>query len=234
MSVSRLKRPAPPIAVSEAENPLRRRIIGAAFEAFMENGYAATSTLEIATRAKVSKRDLYANFPNKAAVLLACITSRAARMRLPADLPVPQTRDALAAILTSLGVAVIREVCAPAVTAMYRLAISEAKRSPDVARILDGSRAVNRDALAELLRAAQTAGILADGDAQRMMEQFFALLWGDLMVKRLLGAVAVPKPAEIDRRARAATEAFLKLHARAGSAQPAVADQGLPPSPASA
>jgi len=36
------------------------RIIGAAFAAFMKNGYAATSMLEIATRAKVSKRDLYA------------------------------------------------------------------------------------------------------------------------------------------------------------------------------
>jgi len=44
------------------------------------------------------------------------------------------------------------------------------------------------------------------------MEQFFALLWGDLMVIRLLGVVASPTPAEIGRRAHAATEAFLKLY----------------------
>jgi len=37
-----------------------------------------------------------------------------------------------------------------------------------------------------------------------MMEQFFALLWGDLMLNRLLGAAGIPKPADIDRRARSA------------------------------
>jgi AcrR family transcriptional regulator len=37
---------------------MRERILTAAFEAFHERGYAATSTLEIATRARVSKRDL--------------------------------------------------------------------------------------------------------------------------------------------------------------------------------
>jgi hypothetical protein len=45
-----------------------------------------------------------------------------------------------------------------------------------------------------------------------MMEQFFAMLWGDLMLSRLLGAGA-PKPAEIKRRARDATDAFLKPYA---------------------
>ena len=39
--------------------PDRQRILGAAFSAFMANGYAETSTLEIATRARVSKRALY-------------------------------------------------------------------------------------------------------------------------------------------------------------------------------
>ena len=35
---------------------VRKRILGAALSAFMEGGYAQTSTLEIATRARVSKR----------------------------------------------------------------------------------------------------------------------------------------------------------------------------------
>jgi len=178
----------------------------------MENGYAGTSTLEIATRAKVSKRDLYANFPGKQAVLLACITSRAARMRLPPDLPAPRSREMLASTLMTFGATVIREVCQPEVMAMFRLAISEAVRSPDVAATLNASRSVNRGALAGLLARAQATGILAHGDPQQMMEQFFALLWGDLMLGRLLGVAAAPKPAEIDRRARAGTDAFLKIY----------------------
>jgi len=40
------------------ETPVRQRILDAAFSAFMASGYAETSTLEIATRAHVSKREL--------------------------------------------------------------------------------------------------------------------------------------------------------------------------------
>jgi AcrR family transcriptional regulator len=162
----------------------------------MEKGYAGTSTLEIASRAKTSKRDLYAKFPNKRAVLLACIANRAARMRPPSDLPAPHSRDMLTSILTRLGATVVREVCQPEVIAMFRLAISEAERSPEVAETLNASRSVNRNALAESLAEAQAAGILGHGDPQQMMERFFALLWGDLMVGRLLGVTASPKPAE--------------------------------------
>ena len=57
------------------ENPIQARILGAAFKAFVEDGYAGTSTLDIATRAKVSKRDLYANFGSKHEMLVACIKS---------------------------------------------------------------------------------------------------------------------------------------------------------------
>jgi AcrR family transcriptional regulator len=200
-------KPGPPDETSPCD-----RIVGAAFAAFMENGYGNTTMLEIATRAKVSKRDLYANFSNKQAVLLASIAKRASRMRLPPDLPAVRDRTMLAATLRTLGQNVLREVCDPAVTAIYRLAVAEAERSPEAAETLNASRSANRGALADLLAKAQAHGILGPGDSQQMMEQFFALLWGDLMLNRLLGAAGVPKPAEIERRARSATEAFLKLY----------------------
>jgi AcrR family transcriptional regulator len=195
-----------------AQNPLFERIMRAAFDAFMENGYAGTTTLEIATRAKISKRDLYASFPSKEAVLVACIASRAERMRLAADLPKPRSRSMLAAALTSFGANLVREVCQPAVTAMFRLAIAEAQRSPQVAKILNGSRLSNRAALADLLAEGQSRGILSKGDPHQMTEHFFALLWGDLLLARLLDVAAPPKPAEVDSRARAATDAFLQIY----------------------
>jgi AcrR family transcriptional regulator len=212
--VRQAKQAIAPSPEAAAENPMCDRILGAAFKEFMENGYAGASTLKIATRAKVSKRDLYANFGSKQAILAACIASRARRMRLPANLPAPRSPEMLAATLTAFGATVLREVCQPAVMAMYRLAIAEAERAPDVAETLNEARSVNRGALAGLLAEAQTVGILRDGDPRHMMEQFFALLWGDLLLTRLLRGGGMPKPAEIDRRSRAATEAFLKLHAR--------------------
>src|SRR5580700_11829557 len=94
---------------SSAENPVQERILGAAFKAFTQDGYAGTSTLEIARRAKISKRDLYANFSSKHAVLVACIKSRAERMRLPPDLPIPGSRQTLASTLTAFATNLIRE-----------------------------------------------------------------------------------------------------------------------------
>jgi AcrR family transcriptional regulator len=204
-------------AAQALDEPPCDRIIGAAFGAFMANGYAATSMLEIATRAKISKRDLYANFPSKQAVLLACITSRTSRMRLPPDLPAPNSPEMLKATLAALGATVIREVCEPAATSMHRLAIAEAERSPDVAAALSSSRSVNRHALEQLLVRAQAVGVLGQGDPPRMMEQFFALLWGDLLISRLLGVVSIPSRAQIEQRAAEATTAFLKLYAHGRS-----------------
>jgi AcrR family transcriptional regulator len=195
-----------------AENPLCDRILGAAFRAFTENGYAGTSTLEIATRAKVSKRDLYANFASKRDILIACIRGRAERVRLPPDVPAPQSRALLAATLTRFGTTIIREVSHPTVMATFRLAIAEAERSPEVAEVLQASRSVSRDALAGALAQAQAAGVLGRGDPRQMMEAFFALLWGDLMLTLLMRVTGSPKPAEIERRAHAATAAFLKLY----------------------
>src|SRR4029077_2664366 len=198
---------------SSAEHPMQDRILGAAFKAFTEDGYAETSTLEIARRAKISKRDLYANFSSKHAVLVACIKSRAERMRLPPDLPTPRTRQMLASTLTRFASNLVREVSHPAVIATFRLAIAEATRSPEIAQALDvAGRDATRGALAELLANAQSNGLIGSGEPIEMATQYLGLLWEGLMVGLLLGVAATPKPAEAERRATKATAAFMQLH----------------------
>src|ERR1700761_2215388 len=110
----------------------RARILDAAFDVFMKHGYAASSTLEIATRARVSKRELYALVGNKQAMLIACISARARRLQVPPELPVPRDRDTLARVLASFGTQLIREITDPTVIAVFRLAIAEAVHAPEV------------------------------------------------------------------------------------------------------
>src|ERR1700704_3538696 len=62
------------------DTAVRARILDAASAAFMKSGYARTSTLEIATRARVSKRELYALVGNKREMLIACIGEGAPRL----------------------------------------------------------------------------------------------------------------------------------------------------------
>jgi AcrR family transcriptional regulator len=198
---------------SSAGDRTRERILRAAFQAFTEHGYADTSTLEIARRAKISKRDLYASFAGKHEVLIACIKSRAERMRLRPDLPTPQSRRMLAAMLTSFTTNLVREVTDPAVIATFRLAIAEATRSPEIAQALDvAGRDATRAALAELLANAQSAGLIGAGEPSEMAWQYLGLLWEGLIVGLLLGVAATPEPAEAERRASKATAAFMQLY----------------------
>jgi len=179
----------------------------------MENGYAGTSMLEIATRAKVSKREIYAVCEDKAALLRDAIADRAERMRLPLELPAPKGRGALAATLTAFGTALLRGVCNPAVQAVYWLAISEAGNAPEVARLLDKvGRGASRAALAQTLAQAQADGLLGVGDPAAMAVDFVALLWGDLLLQLLLRVADPPTLRALEQQARQATDKFLKLY----------------------
>lgn len=194
------------------EADVRARILEAAFAAFMKSGYAATSTLEIATRARVSKRELYALVGNKQEMLIACISARARRLQVPADLPVPHDRETLAQILASFGIQLLREITDPTVIAVFRLAIAEAVHAPEVAHALDSiGRETSRAALRQIMAQAQAAGVL-DGRPAEFAEQFGGLLLGNLMVSLLLGVIERPNAREVAARARDATAAFLQLH----------------------
>ena len=194
------------------ETAARERILEAAFAAFMESGYATTSTLEIATRARVSKRELYALVGNKQEMLIACINERAKRLDVSADLPVLRDRETLEQVLVSFGTKFVREVSDPAVIAVFRLAIGEAVQAPEVARALDSrGREASRGALRKIMACAQVSGLLTGRPAE-LAEQFAGLLWRDLLVSLLLGVAERPNPREIAGRAHDAAVAFLQLH----------------------
>ena len=191
---------------------VRERILEAAFAAFMKSGFAMTSTLEIATRARVSKRELYALVGNKQKMLIACISERAKRFDVPADLPVPCDRETLEQVLASFGTKLVREISDPTVIAVFRLAIAEAVHAPEVAGALNSiGREASRAALRKIMAEAQASGLVA-GRPAALAEQFGGLLWRDLMVSLLLGVAERPNPQEIAGRAREATAAFLHLH----------------------
>jgi len=207
------KRPAPRRRQrSGNEEDVRARILDAAFMAFKENGYAVTSTLEIATRARVSKRELYALVGNKEEMLKACVTRRAQRLQAPPELPLPRDREMLEQVLVAVGTQQLREVSAPPVVAVFRLAIGEAVHAPEVARIL---RSIGIETARGTMREFMTRALeskLLVGRAEALAEEFQALLWGQVFIDLLLGVTEQPGEAEIAARARDAAAAFLRLH----------------------
>jgi AcrR family transcriptional regulator len=196
------------------EPGVRERILDAAFAAFMKSGYATVSMLEVATRARVSKRELYALVGNKQEMLIACITERAKHFAVPADLPVLRDRRTLEQVLASFGTKFVREVSDPTVIAVFRLAVAEVVQAPEVARALDSiGREAGRATLRKIMAEAQASGLLTGRPAE-LAAQFAGLLWRDLLVSLLLGVAERPNPREIAVRARDAAAAFLQLHPR--------------------
>jgi AcrR family transcriptional regulator len=196
----------------KGEIKARKRILEAAFRAFRKSGYAKASTLEIATRARVSKRELYALVGNKQEILIASISERAKRLAVPANLPALRDRETLERVLVSFGTKFVREVSDPAVIGVFRLAIAEAVQAPQVARTLDSiGREASRAALRKIMAEAQASGLLTGRPAE-LAERFGGLLWRDLLVSLLLGVIKRPNPREIAGRARDGAAAFLQLH----------------------
>jgi AcrR family transcriptional regulator len=204
--------PSPRVQATPVSSSTRDRVLNAAFSLFREHGFSSTSMLDIVNRARISKRDLYALFRNKHAVLAACISERTERMRRPLDttIPVPQTREALTTLLVEFGVSALQTMCHPDALTVFRLAIAESDRAPEVARTLDSSgREANLKALTELIRNAQSHGLIVAGDPAVLVARYFAVLAGDLLIRLLMRVRAVPTEREIVTRARAATEAVM-------------------------
>ncbi len=156
----------------------------AAYDVLMERGYAGASTLEIATRARVSKRELYAEFGSKSGILQALIAATSARMRLPLATAEIGDRDDLADALAAYGTMALAELTSPHVIAVNRMAAAEAGRSSELGRILEeNGREPNRKALIDLVAKAQATGVLGRGEPDAMAGQFFSLLLGDLMLR---------------------------------------------------
>ena len=217
MSASKKSKPHPPSPRPPSKpvsGSIRDRVLTAAFILFREHGFSSTSMLDIVTAARVSKRDLYALFDNKHALLAVCISERAEQMRRPlgATTPAPDMRDGLAALLLELGTSILKTVCHPDVLTVFRLAIAESDRAPAIARTLDSSgREANHKALTELVRKGQAQGLIQAGDAAALAARYLATLWGDLLVRLLMRVCKAPTEREIVARARAATETLLAL-----------------------
>ena len=205
---------SPRVQAKPGSSSTRDRVLYAAFSLFREHGFSSTSMLDIVNRARISKRDLYALFKNKHAVLAACISEHTEQMRRTFAMtnPVPQTREALTKLLVEIGISILKTVCHPDALTVFRLAIAESDRAPEVARTLDSSgREANQKALSELIRNAQSRGLIGAGDPALLTARYITTLWGDLLIRLLMRVREAPTEREIAARARAATEMLVPL-----------------------
>ena len=99
----------------------------------------------------------------------------------------PQTPDALATLVVEFGVSILKTVCHPEVLTVFRLAIAESDRAPEIARTLNShGREANQKALTGLVRKAQARGLVRAGAPRALAARYLAVLCGDLMIQLLM------------------------------------------------
>jgi len=190
----------------------RDAILHAARELFGERGYHRATTLEIAARAKTSKRALYMLFGNKRGIVQAMINERVRDMRRPLELRPPGSRAEFFATLQRFGMSFLTELLAPLTVALYRLAIAESAQSPELgAALYRAGRLTVTHAITELFAEAIARGWVDFADAQEAVGTYMHILMGDVLVRLLLGADQSARPRELRRRTALAVAAVLRL-----------------------
>jgi AcrR family transcriptional regulator len=199
-------------ATAQARAVRKETILMAAGQVFLEHGFDRATTLEIATRAKTSKRELYELFGTKRDLLAALIRTISRRMQTPLDLAAPKTRNAFFDILEGFGAKFLEELLHPTRVGLYRLAIAEAQKSSAMARELDtNGRAPVIEAVRKLFHYGAERGYIEPTDISLMIRVFFGALVGDLQTQLLLGLATQPTAHAIRERAAVAVSVIRRI-----------------------
>ncbi len=208
----------------EAAAQLGERILDAAMELMLDQGYGATSIEAVAARAGVSKRTFYHRFADKAALVQAVVARVVERAR-PAQAArtargaqeqaaAPAGVEALRLDLQDFGNRTLQAALSPQVLALYRLIIGESHRFPDLLRAvaLSGGRAQAVRTLVDLMRLHLPE--LPTTDAEFAAQQFLQLLVS-LPQLRAMGIGDAMSPSDCETWVRRSVDLLLDgIHGR--------------------
>jgi len=188
------------------------RILVAAGDVFLEKGYEAATTLDVAKRARVSKRDLYRLFESKQGIIEALIAAHSTELSIPPDFGDPRDLEHMLEILSAFGPVFLKSLLEPRKIALYRVAIAEAPRSSRLGQALQdaGAGPVIASSVAFMTRAVMR-GIVREADARLIMTTFFDVLIGPWQLRLLTGTHAPPDDAAISAQAAAAVEVVRRI-----------------------
>ena len=163
----------------------RQQIIAAAFDAFVELGFAKTTTAVVAAKAKVSKRTIYEVFADKITLFAAVV---AECQPLILDLPRPEGEsleplDSLVAIFR-LNISDDEERVREAV---LNLIARESVQFPELSDYLYENKIIrSREALIDWLHSTPAFGELSTDDAKTYAGMLMDIVFGALLPRRRL------------------------------------------------
>ncbi len=202
-------------------SPKRRAVVDAAEALFLELGYGAVSMDAVARTASVSKATLYAYFTSKDQLFATIVAERGLNHCLDATTFPAQVTD-LRATLRSVGEKMVRFMLRPGALAIYRVAIAESLRFPELGRaFFENGPDRTRQRLTAWLELQQRAGHVVVPDPDLAAHQLLALLKSSSFMRATLGLEPGLSDAEIEHTVAAAVDTWLLAFGRERQSPPA-------------
>jgi len=203
---------APPVARASADK--RRQIMDGARAVFLAQGFDAASMGEIARRAGVSKGTLYVYFDSKERLFESMVEEQ--RKEQAAKVFALDSSDHdVEAVLTRLGVDVVRFLCWPELLSSLRTVISICERRPDIGRqFFESGPAFGIKILQRYLEDQASAGVLVEADYEVAAAQFIESCQSTLFKPMLFNFATAPSDARIAHVVGMAVRSFLATYLR--------------------
>lgn len=156
---------------------IERRLREAAVDAFATNGFEATTMEAVAAAAGITKRTLYAKYPDKQALFASVIPQALADMPFH-DLAIEVTDTDLATALRSLAEQILTRLVEPRAVRLRRLAVLEAPRLAQLHGVQGDLWAISLQSVVDLLAAHAAAGTIVVDDLGAVADLFLAMVAG--------------------------------------------------------
>jgi AcrR family transcriptional regulator len=192
------------------------RILDATLEVFSEFSFEDATTGEIARRAHISKRDLYAFFPNKQALLMGTIIREMQRQDggFRETIAATANMKSLRSKLDAIGKVVVEDILSPTMGVVRRLVASESIKQPFLGDLFfEGGVAQRCKLIGEVLAAHQNGGTNGKREqSQRAAERYFSVIAYFPSTMTLIGMRDQWTHETIRKHVSGETELFLKAH----------------------
>jgi AcrR family transcriptional regulator len=187
---------------------LKERLREGAVSAFLEYGYDGATMEAIARAAGITKRTLYARYPDKRAVFVDVIPWAFSRA-VDRDLNRKTNDDDLPGALTEIGRGAIKRALDPDTRRLHRVVMNESDRFPEFdisAETLGWSRRQRQ--VMDLLRYHQEAGTIEIDDIELAAEHFLAMV--EALPARLADFGVFRSKRQEERHLKLAVDIFLR------------------------
>ena len=190
----------------------RERILRAATECFLELGFERTSTVEIARRARVSKREMYTYFPEKRSILSAVIVLLQSELQSGLH-DIWSSRDEPEFVLPKAATILMDFIRSDRFGRLFRIVATESYHNPEVAeQFYELGPNNGRKATASYMKSQMRRGRMRQANPIKAAGDFLDLVVGaQLMTAVMLGQVN-RAPHRKDH-AKHAVEMFMKNYA---------------------